>query len=255
MFFVDKLEHRGQLGDLFGGINALFAGLAFAALVVAMMMQREELKLQREELEATRTEVKRQADSMVQQEKIMQAQREMLERQNYPSVHFELELLVRLKDRDKPSKWQSVRTFTDIEEFHGSDINVHFGRLQGRIINERPVPVYLDQCGLVFEDLNNERRLCWFQIAEVYPDGHETLRRVTGKRLEYGQAAVIRTIPMPVVSKIVSAAVLTQDGKRWAAAETWLDGVNSVVNDILYDPDVTLRPFPIAPSSHPFLQE
>lgn len=60
----------GEYGDMFGGINALFAGVAFAALVVTLVMQseqlqlqRQELQLQRKELEQTREELRRQADA------------------------------------------------------------------------------------------------------------------------------------------------------------------------------------------------
>jgi hypothetical protein len=41
---------RGQFGDLFGGVNALFTGLAFAALIYTLILQRKELDMQREEL-------------------------------------------------------------------------------------------------------------------------------------------------------------------------------------------------------------
>ncbi len=48
--WIDCQEQRGLFGDSFGGLNALFAGLAFAGVIVALFMQRKELKLQREEL-------------------------------------------------------------------------------------------------------------------------------------------------------------------------------------------------------------
>jgi hypothetical protein len=51
---------RGQYGDQFGALNALFSGLAFAGLIYAVLMQREELALQREELQLTRKEMRRQ---------------------------------------------------------------------------------------------------------------------------------------------------------------------------------------------------
>jgi hypothetical protein len=41
---------RGQFGDMFGGINSLFSGLAFAGLIYTIMLQRNELALQRKEL-------------------------------------------------------------------------------------------------------------------------------------------------------------------------------------------------------------
>lgn len=44
----------GVSGDMFGALTALFSGLAFAGLVVTLVMQREELDKQREELLQTR---------------------------------------------------------------------------------------------------------------------------------------------------------------------------------------------------------
>lgn len=52
---------RGSFGDSFGAINALFSGLAFAGVALAILLQRNELRLQREELELTRKELTRTA--------------------------------------------------------------------------------------------------------------------------------------------------------------------------------------------------
>lgn len=54
---------RGQIGDLFGSVNALFSGLAFAGVIFAILLQRQELTLQRQELQETRAEMKRTADA------------------------------------------------------------------------------------------------------------------------------------------------------------------------------------------------
>jgi hypothetical protein len=56
-----KWSTAADFGNMFGGIGALFSGLALAGVVVAVLMQREELELQREELRLTRAELKRQA--------------------------------------------------------------------------------------------------------------------------------------------------------------------------------------------------
>ncbi len=46
LFLVDgTIGERGQAGDLYGSINALFSGLAFAGVIVAILLQREELAL------------------------------------------------------------------------------------------------------------------------------------------------------------------------------------------------------------------
>ena len=54
--FINKedWENRGLFGDMFGGINSLFSGLAFVGVIFAILMQRIELRLQREELKLQR---------------------------------------------------------------------------------------------------------------------------------------------------------------------------------------------------------
>lgn len=72
-------ERRGQFGDMFGALNVLFSGFAFAALYFTislqqqqlkqqgeqLQLQREELRLQREEMVASREELSRQANAQV----------------------------------------------------------------------------------------------------------------------------------------------------------------------------------------------
>ena len=50
---------RGIFGDMFGAVNAVFSGLAFAGIILSLYMQRIELKIQRKELKLTRKEVKK----------------------------------------------------------------------------------------------------------------------------------------------------------------------------------------------------
>lgn len=71
-----KIEERGQFGDSFRVVNALFAGLAFAGVILAILLQQKELKLQREELELQRTEIR--------------GQKETLQKQNFESSFFQL---------------------------------------------------------------------------------------------------------------------------------------------------------------------
>ena len=46
----EEWESRGQFGDMFGGLNALFSGLAFAGVICTILLQSNELALQREEM-------------------------------------------------------------------------------------------------------------------------------------------------------------------------------------------------------------
>jgi hypothetical protein len=61
---------RSQVGDMFGAVNALFSGLAFAILIYTMWLQKTELGLQRAELRQTRSELRRTANA---QEKAQRA--------------------------------------------------------------------------------------------------------------------------------------------------------------------------------------
>lgn len=47
---------RGTVGDTFGALNTLFSGLAFAGVIITIIMQRNELSLQRDEMIETRKE-------------------------------------------------------------------------------------------------------------------------------------------------------------------------------------------------------
>ncbi len=87
---VGDVAVRGQWGDSFGMINALFAGLAFAGVIYAIILQnkeltfqREELKLQREELANTREEIRGQKEQL-------KAQNLTLQKQNFESSFFQL---------------------------------------------------------------------------------------------------------------------------------------------------------------------
>ncbi|MBN9287282.1 MAG: hypothetical protein J0H47_05050 [Gammaproteobacteria bacterium] len=72
----ESLDKAGQLGDVFGVVNALFSGLAFAILIIELSFQRQELKLTRQ--------------AMMDQKDQLQAQSEELKKQNYERLFFNL---------------------------------------------------------------------------------------------------------------------------------------------------------------------
>ena len=74
---------RGQFGDQFGAVNALFSGLAFAGLIITILQQRKDLYYQRKELEQTNQEMARQT-------KEFDAQNKTLKRQQFENSFFEL---------------------------------------------------------------------------------------------------------------------------------------------------------------------
>jgi len=55
----------GQFGDMFGAINALFSGLALAAVVVTLILQKHEIAKQKEDLANTLIEMKRSSESQL----------------------------------------------------------------------------------------------------------------------------------------------------------------------------------------------
>ena len=78
-----KWEHRGLFGDMFGVGNAIFSALAFAGLIITILLQRQELKLQRQELKLTRSEVKGQKEQL-------ESQADTLKKQTLGNTFFEL---------------------------------------------------------------------------------------------------------------------------------------------------------------------
>lgn len=69
----ESWSDRGTFGDMFGGVNALFSGLAFAGVIYAIFLQSKELELQREELRLTREELNKSASAQSNQVVIMEA--------------------------------------------------------------------------------------------------------------------------------------------------------------------------------------
>lgn len=74
---------RGQLGDMFGAVNAMFSGLAFAGIIFTIYLQRQELRAQRQELQLTRNEFKT-------QNRTLKRQRFETTFFNMLSIHFQM---------------------------------------------------------------------------------------------------------------------------------------------------------------------
>lgn len=78
MWFPGSMEKRGQFGDMFGFLGALFSGLAFAGLIVTIRQQRDDLKNQRDEIELQREDLKAQTEALkLQKEEIRQTNEEL----------------------------------------------------------------------------------------------------------------------------------------------------------------------------------
>ncbi len=82
-WFLYSRQDRGTFGDMFGAVNALFSGLAFATLIYTIFLQKSELQLQRQELVLTRTELEGQKVQL-------SAQNDVLKVQNFENTFFQL---------------------------------------------------------------------------------------------------------------------------------------------------------------------
>jgi hypothetical protein len=83
-------ENYGTFGDMFGAVNVLFSGLAFACLIFATFMQREELKLQRKELSLARLEAAATREEIKGQKEQAIAQNSTLLQEAFENTYFEL---------------------------------------------------------------------------------------------------------------------------------------------------------------------
>ena len=82
-YISDSPEIKGQFGDSFGAVNALFSGLAFAGLIITILLQRKDLQYQRTAIEQTNVEMKNQT-------KEFDIQNSTLKRQQFENTFFEL---------------------------------------------------------------------------------------------------------------------------------------------------------------------
>ena len=100
---------RGTIGDSFGMTNALFSGLAFAGVVYAILLQRQELALQREELRLTRDELSK---SVQAQQQSADTQRQLAQLNAYTAL-----MTYKLSEmRSAFEQAQSGRISTEVQE-------------------------------------------------------------------------------------------------------------------------------------------
>lgn len=57
-------EKRGQFGDLFGAVNTLFSGLAFAGLIITIRQQNKNLEYQQRAIEQSKKDINQQNETM-----------------------------------------------------------------------------------------------------------------------------------------------------------------------------------------------
>ncbi|WP_372404965.1 hypothetical protein ACDW34_08745 [Acinetobacter piscicola] len=82
-------EKYGTFGDTYGALNTLFSGLAFAVLIITMLMQRRELQEQRKDIEEGK-EIAKQQKTIADQQKILIDEQVQIARiQNFYFIFFQ----------------------------------------------------------------------------------------------------------------------------------------------------------------------
>lgn len=76
--FLDDWSNRGTFGDLFGAVNGLFSGLAFAGLIYTIVLQKRDLELQRAEIQMNRAELKKSSSAQQKSEKALSEQVDLM---------------------------------------------------------------------------------------------------------------------------------------------------------------------------------
>lgn len=95
---------------MFGGLNALYSGLAFAGIIYTILLQREELKLQRQELKDTRSELERTANA---QEKSQEALNNQLKSMELSSKIDNLFKFIEI-DKGEEEKYAAQQIIKDL---------------------------------------------------------------------------------------------------------------------------------------------
>jgi len=85
-----NLSERGVSGDAFGGLTALFSGLAFAGLIFTLLVQKKELELQRRELARLVEEQSKTSEHLKAQNKQLEIQSDFVGHQIFEANFFRL---------------------------------------------------------------------------------------------------------------------------------------------------------------------
>jgi hypothetical protein len=88
--FILLKDDCGTFGDQFGASNALFSGLAFAGLIVTILLQRRDLRLQRKDLKMQRKELQITNKQLEGQKEQLEEQNKTLKVQRFENTFFQM---------------------------------------------------------------------------------------------------------------------------------------------------------------------
>lgn len=103
----NKIQITGTFGDSFGFLTCLFSGLSSVGMIVAILMQREELQLQRQELADNRGVLEQQKEEF---KKSAKAQENSVKLSS-------LMILFKEEEKEIDRNQQIIKDYTDKEEY------------------------------------------------------------------------------------------------------------------------------------------
>lgn len=138
-----KAGEAGGYGSMFGVTGALFSGFATAGVIVAILLQRQDLKLQKDELEKQRKVLEIQSDQL-------EGQKIQMERQAFENNFFEL---LRLRSRK-------------LEEFRASTIDPGINGIHAFSMISRNLQNYMSPEGTHYEEeMTSAERYATYKFA------------------------------------------------------------------------------------------
>ena len=160
LVYFQDLGKAGQFGDMFGGVNALFSGLALIGVVVAIFYQRSELKLQRKELELTRQEMECQREELRGQKEVMSKQYESMAIQKFENSFYQMlkahnDLIAMMYDYTDEEFDESVTVGNALFEFAYNKMNKNFWR--GHEIYFEQLMPYLFRVETILQYIDNSK--------------------------------------------------------------------------------------------------
>ncbi|MBC8278715.1 MAG: putative phage abortive infection protein [FCB group bacterium] len=81
---------KGQFGDMFGAVNSLFSGLAFAGLLIAIFLQHHSIQQQRKEYKLALKEFDVLIEQVSRQNYALDEQIESINKQNFGNIFFQM---------------------------------------------------------------------------------------------------------------------------------------------------------------------
>lgn len=106
-------SHLGISGDMYGGLNALFAGFAFICFIYALYQQRLELQLQRRELSLQRRELKAQCREQERQANEFELQNKLMKIQQFESFFYQHIAFIKNIPKEVKTNWGDFSSAID----------------------------------------------------------------------------------------------------------------------------------------------